>query len=250
MQLSIDGGRGLAKLSVPVSKDRIMNDPSYDLFRKHITEFSGATLAVNSLMASFGESGLSFGDRYMRGRLQKVAVKALKSGPGRNGSRALEVMAQRHLFSGFELNSEDRFSGRFRVTPALMVNLDRNMATVTVPAFNAVRTVVAAPYSATHFRLCLAIGVVSDVVHASPDEGYVAAEQTLNRQTNLHYSAYHPCDGMPNAGFILNTMISGQPVLPLTAGLAVSIGIEFFKEVNGFMDTVAQGNGMVLMGIY
>src|SRR5688572_24030377 len=85
VRLSINDGKGIAKLSVPVAKTRIANDPSYALTRKNNAEFKGASMAVTTLMACFGENALSFADRYLYSRLLKSAMKVLKLGPGLNG---------------------------------------------------------------------------------------------------------------------------------------------------------------------
>jgi hypothetical protein len=250
VQLSIYHGKGIAKMSIPVSKQRIATDPNYEQTRKINSEFKAVSLAVDGLAECFGGNGYDFGDRYMRARLMALGKKIIKKGPGLHGQRTFEVAPNLNMFREWELNMDDKFRNRFKEKCVVTVYLDRNTATLVVPPFLTNRSKLNAPQGATHFRVCLAVGVLCDVEYGGSDVGYEPVDATISGLNDVSFTPVLDGAGVLNPGFQLITEVPGLPVLPSTAGLVVSVGIEFFMVINSVPELLAQGNAMRIHAIY
>jgi hypothetical protein len=247
-QLSIDGKNGIAKLSVPISKERISKSPEFEGTRKVNAEFRAASLATDTLQRCMSELGFDFGDRYLRSRLQTQLITMVRNGSGDAGERQLEVFANRQVLKEVPLDLKQRFLGRFRGRYVITVNADRNTATMTVPSFM-VRRGVFVPGGATHFRVFLGVGVLSDYQYVGGKLLYEPVNPDINGLSELINSSYMVAKG-DNAGFQLIAPLPALPILPSSAALVVTVGIEFFYEVNGNQNLKAMGNAMQIQGLY
>jgi hypothetical protein len=248
-QMSIDGKKGIAKLSVPVSKDRIMKDEAYEMLRKNMAEFKGASIASDILTQCFGGNGLSFGDRYMRSRMITQMRSIVTKGPGLHGERMFEVTPNLADFKHFELNLKDGFRYRFRAKYTVTPNVDRNSVTLDVPPFLTKGLIRKESYM-KHFRLTLAIGVLTDLVFVGGKDVYESTHPDLAGEYDVQYSNIMECNGTPNLGFQIVATLPGSPILPADACLVVTVGIEFFKMVNNVPSVFAACNAMMVHGAY
>jgi hypothetical protein len=243
VQLSIDGKRGVSKLSVPLSKERIMTDPDFDLTRKNMAEFTGAAYAAKTLRKCMGEGSKRFAERYLQARLMGLTRRILNSGPGDGGERSFEVVPNLADLKNIELNREEPFGDRFRPDFTLTPNVDRNTVLLDVPSFDA-RYSVVAPSGATHFRLLMCAGVLSDFEFTGTSEQYAPLNPLLDGKRNEVVSPTLAVNGLVTGGIQLTAILPGLPILPTTAGLVVCVGIEFFRRINGNDQLFASGNVM------
>jgi hypothetical protein len=249
VQYYLDRTQGYAKKSNPVSKDRILHSPEYDLLRKEISEFKGAAYATNTLQMCLGDDWKRFGERFLRIRLSSITRKVVRSGPGRNGQRRFEVGPNLHLLQFVDLNRNEPFRNMFRVKYTVTVNPDRNTATLDVPAFNS-KSKLNVPGTATHFQLFMSVGVLTDFAYGGPDLGYVSTLPDLAGESHRESSAAMVCDGSTNPGFQLVASLPNLPVLPPDACLVVTLGIEFLKYVDNVEEWFWQSNAMMIHGAY
>lgn len=228
--------------------DRIRSDPDFANTRKNMAEFRGASLGVDALMACLGANGKSFGGKRYRARLMKRVLEMLKLGNGVDGARSLEVMANGWSLNGVDLNHEDSLGSRFHayLVPLVAVNSDRNTAVLTVPSFNA-EEMVGAPLGASHFRLSLYAGALSDHVMGATGR-YEPVNTSLHRLVSVDSTGPQAVAGA-NAGFTLTAALPGLPVLPSTAALVVSVSIQFYKEVNSVLGLLASGNALQILRV-
>lgn len=249
LQYYLDGTQGRVRLSNPVSKDRVLNAPEYDLIQKEISEFKGISKATNTLQMCLGEDWKRFGERYSRNRLSSIIRKVVRVGPGRNGQRRFEVAANLDRFKQVNLSREDPFESIFQVKYTMSVNPDRNTATMDVPSFNT-KTKLSIPGKATHFRLFLTVGVLTDFAFGGPDTGYISTLPDLAGESQRQYAPVMVCDGSMNPGFQVVASLPSLPVLPLDACLVVTVGIEFLKYVGSFEEWFWQNNSMMIHGAF
>ena len=248
VQLSIDGKHGVAKLSVPMTKDRIKNDPDMENTRKVNAEFTAASLATDALQRCTCGRNYSFGDRYLRSRLQGKLNGIVRRGAGDFGKRMLEVLPNKESLKGLALHPSESFSARLTTAMTVDVNADRNTATLTVPSFVS-KGRLHYPEGSTHFRVFVCVGVLSDFQYVGGEAVYEAVNPTINGVNAEAYSAYMDVTGQ-NAGFQVIAALPGLPVLPGTAGLVVSMGIEFFFDVNSNYNLKAVGNAMEIYDVF
>jgi hypothetical protein len=234
-----DGRHCHTRLHRFIEKDRIMKDKSFANTRRNMSEFGGAGIAVNGLMACLGDDGKSFGGKRYRSFLQKTMRSAVTEGSGVDGKRSFEAVASGYLLEGLELNKQDQFSSRFRASYGISVNADRNEAVLTVAGFSA-DSVVLRPSGGTEFVVKLYAGALSDIAHFATG-GYKPVNPTLHGLVDVQATSLQPVSGA-NAGFTLTATLPGSPVLPSTAGLVVAVSIEFVKTVNGVSNLLMQGN--------
>jgi hypothetical protein len=244
-QLSIDGTKGFAKLSVPVSKETIMTAPSYDLTRKNMSEFTGAGYAAKTILQCSKQAGNTFGERFLFSRLVKLTRMVVVKGPGDNGKRSFEASQNLTDFEGINLDRKESFLTRFVAPYTLDANPDRNTLTLDVAAFPP-RKMIMKPKGATHFRVFLTAGVLSDYIYVGGDEKYAATQPNFNGRAAYSDSGFIEIDLPQAPAFQLVTSLPGAPILPTDATLLAMVGIEFFKIVNNNGELFATGNAMMI----
>jgi hypothetical protein len=249
LQLSIDGKKGIAKLSVPVSKERIRTADEFVNTRKVNMEFQAAAMAVDAVQDCLRGKNATFGDRYLRSRLQTVMIAAVRRGAGNFGERALEVLPNVLLLNQFPLNQADRFKNWFRAPYDVQINADRNTATLVVPAFDIDFGTLKVPQGATHFRVFVCVGVLSDLQYSGSDARYEAVNVQMHGRNGEGRTGWMPSSGQ-NAGFQVVAPVGGLPILPTTAGLVVSLGVEFCFMVNTIPQLKAEGNAMDILDVF
>jgi hypothetical protein len=243
-----DGSWGV-KRAARYSKRAYKTSARYARTRDNAAEFTGGARAAKSLRLAMGDRMREFSDSQLQSRLQQLMVQAIQRGPGMGGQRTLEVVPNLDLFRRVDLDPRERLQNRFLGRYTLTVNADRNTVTMDVPAFNT-DLCLRAPSGTTHFRLLLVAGVLSDFHYTGSKAKYEPVNPMLNGESALVESPILDAVGVVNPTMQLVTSLAGNPVLPTTAGLMVSLGIEFFKEVNGVHNLLASGNAMQVVDAY
>jgi hypothetical protein len=251
VQYYLDRSQGFVRMANPPSKEKILTDEAYAQTRKSMAEFKGSAKATTTLIACFGGNWKSFGERFLRARLQKLMRDVVKRGTGLKGKRRFEVAPNLGLFRKFELSSEDKFGQRFKAPYTVTVNTDRNTAVLDVGAFHThYQLEVPQSNAASHFRVFVSIGVLTDFIHVGGQEEYASTQEDLAGMNAIAYSASMVCDGTMNSGFQVMASLPSLPVLPSDACLVVCLGVEFLEIVSGVQEFFAQGNAMQIHGAY
>jgi hypothetical protein len=249
MQYSIDEGQGKAKLVQTVSKERILTDPNYALTRQNMSEFKAAVFAAKALRMCFGPAAARFAERYLTGRLNKLMRSVISRGVGNAGERSFEVLPNLHLFQNLQLDRKEPFEGRFRERFVVTPDVDRHTATVDIADFDTEFGLLT-PQGATHFRLFLSVGALSDLSYSVTDQVYEVVSPDVSQLNGIAASSYLPIGGMMGSSLQLVASLPGTPILPVTAGLVVCLGVEFYRKINGNYGRMASGNAMKLVGVY
>ncbi|MCB0457893.1 MAG: hypothetical protein R2776_07360 [Flavobacteriaceae bacterium] len=242
-------GENFVKTKSAISKNRIANDAAFVRTRENNQEFSGCSKASKAVREAFATVVKLMGDTYITGRLTGIMKRINKNGVGVRGERAIDIVANKELLTGFEFNPKDTLSSQFYAPyapPAF--TLDRDGVTVLVPDFNA-SSFLNAPEGATHFKLVLASGLVSNYAYETALESYEPIDEDENGKGLVAFSAAYSVKGMVGAAITLTTDFSLGSALPATVSNMVALGIVFYQEINSELYELASGNGMQIITV-
>ena len=79
---------------------------------------------------------------------------------------------------------------------------------------------------------------------------YNPTDPTIDGLNLVAYSTFIPVGGMVGSVTVINSTISGAPVMTPSAGLMGCIGIEFFQFVNGDYYLLNAENSMRLEAVF
>jgi hypothetical protein len=248
LYISADGVP-LARFVRPVSGKKVKRDANYALTRKNNDEFTGSVFVARSLRQCLGDRIKQFADRKLSPRLMALSYSVLAKGPGMAGERSFEVAPHVGAFRRLDADRNEPLTGRFQAPFTTTVNPDRNTATLDVPAFTT-NNYLRCPQGATHFRLLLVAGVLSDHVYTGGNPVYVAVNPEMNGVSVVAESAVMPAVNAVNAALQLVAAVPGLPVLPSSASLVVSVGVEFLRVINAFEQEMASGNALRVVEVF
>jgi hypothetical protein len=240
-------GNALARMANGPDRARIENDPAYVRTRENNREFGGAASAGKALRTAFAESIRTMADRYFTSRLLKLFKEICVRGAGARGERAIDISANVSDLKGLEFNRLKSYSSLctapFTVTP----NTERNEVMLDMPSFSP-STYLSVPGGATHFRIILAIGTISDFAFDSITRKYGPVDGAMNSLSAVTYGTAEVVNSA-HVSYSLTASLAGAPVLPADVSLMVAVGIEFFQQVNAVDYLLSQSNGMQLVDV-
>jgi hypothetical protein len=225
-------GKLCARKAGGPSKEKIASSEKCQRTRENNAEFEGAVAASKALRTGLGSFTMKFADWNLSGRLNGVFKKAADRATGIRGQRPIEILPNKDLLEGFNLNKEMAFDGVFKAPFTSSVNALRNEVTITIPDID-IRKAIDAPGGATHFRIVNAITVLPKFVFDPLSKKYLRADGTYDITRGYVYSDFISLSG--NAGSVTNitATLSGAPVIDFESGLIACVGIEFYQMVNG-----------------
>ena len=100
-------GQSIVKVKSSLSKSRIEKDPNFKRTRENMKEFGGAARASKALRDALITVVRTMGDTYLSARLTGIMRKMLNTGSGLRGQRTINILANKDLLEGFELNKKD-----------------------------------------------------------------------------------------------------------------------------------------------
>lgn len=249
LRLSINANGKPVVAFAPVRPGKVKKGSNYALTRKNNDEFTGSAVSAHRLRMCMGERIRQFADRSLSNRLMSVTRNVISQGPGRAGQRSFEVAAHVAQFKHLEANRTEPLNGRFQAPFSLTVNSDRNTVTLDIPGFD-VDNFLYRPQGATDFRLLLVVGVLSNFVYTGGNLVYTPLHEDLDGLGSTVVSAALPAENTTVGNVQLVASVPGLPVLPATAGLVVSVGIEFLRVINNYEEVMASGNALRLVEVF
>lgn len=242
-------GQGLLRTPGGVSKERIQNDPNFVRVRENLKEFSGAAKAGKGLRVGLAPVIETMADSNIASRLLKYFRTMINRAPGVRGNRPVQVVANKEVLAGFELDEAIQFSSIFHAPYNMTANADRNAIQVDVPAF-AAQIYITSPSPATHFRLIVGSLALSEYVYNSDTDKYESTDPDNNTLHDFEASDYFPVKGDIPADLSLNAALPGSPAILATTGLIGCLGVEFYQEVSGAKYLLATSNAMQLVNVF
>ena len=237
-------GVNLVKKKSRVSKNRIMNDPTFKRTRENMREFAGAAKVGKAFRDCLAGVYHLMSDTYMGARINGRFKTINRTGAGPRGQRDFDVVDNSGMIVGFEYNRLEPFNSRFFAHYAIpSINPARDQVNWTVSDFDT-DTYIFAPEAATHFRLVLAAGYVSDYSYSEVQEEYVPDTEDVNGMGLVANSAQLPLGGMVGSATTLTVDMSSFGTIPVTSAMFVSIGIIFYQEINAVLYELKEGNAM------
>ena len=239
-------GQNLVKTQSRISKKRIMNDPAFKRTRENMMEFSGASKAGKAFRDGFANMVKLMGDSYISSRLSGIMRRIISGGAGKRGERDIDLVSMRDILKGFEFNNKLPFKSIFYAPYALPnINASRDIIDWLVTDFDT-DAFITAPEGATHFKLVLATGYVSNYEYVPVMRSYEPDEDTVNGNGGTAYSAPIPLGGMVGSDIALEVDVSSLGAIPASSAVFVGIGIVFYQDINGDLYEFAQGNTMMI----
>lgn len=242
------GGQDLARVAKGPSKERIAKDPAFQRTRENNKEFGGSAKASKALRNSMGGLLQTMGGTRIAAELTAIFKSINLKSPGIRGERPVKLSTNRAMLKNVEFNSKVRFSSVFSAPYTVAVNAGRNEATVTIPGFmpgNALQI----PSGATHFNIVCAAGIVSDYTYDTSTGSYEPAQPD---QDGL--GAYVSSTALPiNQAVPQQTLVAeidAVTTVNVACSTVVSLGIEFYQEVDGQLYIFAQDNAMKVIGVF
>lgn len=235
-------GESFVKTVSKVSKNRIMNDPAFKRTRENMQEFAGASAAGKAFRDGFAGLVQTFGDTYLSARVSGLMRRIISQGAGDRGERDLDMVSFMELLRKFEFNKTTVFDSKFFAPNTLpVINATRDQVTWSIPDFNT-DSFINQPEGATHFRLVLAGGYVSNYGFVPSIKGYEPVDDSVNGRGGFDMTAEIPLGGMVGAATDLTLDLTALGAIPASSAFFVGVGIVFYQEVNGNFYELAQGN--------
>ncbi len=237
-------GQNFVKTKSSVNKNRIMNDPAFKRTRENMIEFAGASKAGKAFRDAFANMVKLMADSYITGRVSAIMKRINASGSGVRGERDIDVVSLRDIFRGFEFNRTLPFRSVFYAPNGLpTINATRDVVDWTVPDFDT-DAFITAPEGATHFKLVLAAGYVSNYQYERAPNSYEPVDDAVNGLGGFTYSNAIEIGGMVGSATALQVDMTALGTVPASTALFASCGIVFYQEVNGDLYELAQGNAL------
>lgn len=229
--------------------EQVLTDPVFERTRENMNEFGGCAKAGKSVRTAFSSLIDKMADSQITGRLTSIMKKInLEDQTEARGYRAILISAQRQYLQGLQFDKNLNFDSIITAPFSVSHVAARNEATLTVPAFNPLSSIVA-PAGSTHFRLVTALGVVSDFEYNDNTGTYEPIDADNNEKSIVAYSAYLPLDAAAAAQSIVATL-TGAPVLTNDDSVIQCVGIEFFQQVGPNYYQFASGNCLKVAEIF
>ena len=237
-------GEDFVKTRSSINRQRILKDPAFKRTRENMAEFGGCAKVASAFRETFASVVKTMSDSYMTSRLIALMKRINRSGAGERGERAISVTDNSEQFQGFEFNVKQHLNSVFYAPSEVVVTVpSRATVTWTIPSFDP-DNFVNAPEGATHFKLVLAAGYLSDYGFNYNLNAFEPADALLNSLGAVVYSDAIPVNGTVSTvtELVLNTLTT--EVVPLDTLLLVAEGIIFYQKVNTQLYELAQGNAM------
>ena len=239
-----------AGLKGGATAEQIKTGASFVRTRENMNEFAACAIAGKSVRVGLIGLMKQMSDAYLTGRLTAIMKKInLEDQSEARGYRAILVSTQSKYLLGLNFNKNLSFDSSFIAPFELTSSVDRNSSTLTVPAFNPAKSVIA-PAGATHFRLINAVSVISDFAFNATTGIYEPIQPELNEISNIAYSEYLDIKLDIAAPTGLASALPGAPEMTDDVTVLNSIGIEFFQKAGNDYYLLNAGHALKIQGTF
>lgn len=241
-------GQSLARVATGPSKERIAKDAAFKRTRENNKEFGGSAKAGKALRLAMGGLIQTMGGARVTAQLTALFKAINLKSTGVRGKRPIKLSTNKSMLKNFEFNKAISFNSVFSGTFTAVVNTARNEATISIDDFIP-DNVINAPAGATHFRLVGGIGIVSDYAFDSTVNSYQPLQPTQDTTGKSLYSAYFPLD-LSVTAFTLVPAVTSIGTVNAACSAVVTIGIEFYQQVDTTYYLFAQDNAMKVVNVF
>jgi hypothetical protein len=220
------GGEHFVKENGAPTRAQIKKGKNYKKTRESNVEFAGGSLVSKTFREAFSSLIESYVNQSLCGKLTGIFRKMISKGSGKEGMRKLEMSAHKDDLIGFEFHKDYLFKKIFRASMKLEMKKGRKEIALTIPKFKTTGS-VSKPKGASHFRIVLGVGIISDHVYSKSKKRYVPSNALLNGKSNTVYSDYVDVSKTTEE---FQMHVKFKSAIPDDCSLVVLMGIQFFKE--------------------
>lgn len=242
-------GEDLARIANGPNKERIDNDPAFQRTRENNKEFGGSATAAKALRTAFASSLHTMADSKLVSRLTKMFKEINAKGVGTRGQRPVTISDNKSMLLNLEFNKKTVFSSIFSAPFIATPGPSRNSVSIEIPSFDP-NVFISAPAGATHFRIIIAIGSISDFVYNVSTGHYEPTQPAINSLGSIQYSTYTPLASASPVDFDATVTIPGTPVMTADVSAICCMGIEFYQQIGGTNYVLAQGNALKVVSVF
>ncbi|MDY2586793.1 hypothetical protein [Winogradskyella aquimaris] len=237
-------GQNFVKTKSEVNRNRIANAPEFQRTRENNQEFGGSAKCGKAFRESFAGIARVVGDSYLTSRVTAKMRSIVPNGTGLRGQRNINLVDNLEPFIGFNFDVSTPFDSIFNA-PSVGPDIPDTKDGVrwNVEDFNT-DTFVRSPEGATHFKLALAAGYVSNYEWDATLKSYEPVEEQPNAVGVVAYSDAIALGGMVGSPTGFDIDLTGFAPVPVTTALFASTAIVFYQMVNGELYILAQGHSM------
>ncbi|MEO6407032.1 MAG: hypothetical protein ABIO32_16180, partial [Ferruginibacter sp.] len=156
---------------------------------------------------------------------------------------------EKQYLIGFPFDKNVSLEGVFTAPYSLSNTVARDTGTLTVPAFNPANLITPPP-GATHFRLLVALGCVSDFAFNAQTGTYEPIDVANNELSDVAYSGYLDLSAAIATATVVTATLPGTPTITTDASVLFCIGIEFYQQVGANYYLFNSGNALKVADIF
>ena len=209
---SMDGF--LAKEKGGVDKKRIAKDPAFQRTRENGVEFGKAGLAGKLLRTALRSVLRQSTDKRMVSRLTRQMMEVIQGDETSSRGQRNVIDGEATLLEGFEFNIEGKLGTTLYAPSTATIDRVAGQLKIDLPAFVPME-MIAAPDGATHFK----------IVSAGAEIDFVNGKYVVDSKSTEEL----PWNEAVTAAISLSNAVTANSIHPLF----LSLGIEFFQEMNG-----------------
>ena len=242
-------GQALVRQKGGVPKERIMRDAAFKRSRENMKEFGGSARAGKAMRMCFSSFTKTVASKNLVGRVTARMKQVCAKGTGVRGKRPLILTDNKQLLVGLEFNEQRPFASVFLAPHTLTANAGKNQLSLVVPVFNT-SDAVSAPQGATHFRLIVAAGVVSNYAYNETTAEYEPMSPLLNMKNRTVYSPEIKLGGVTASDMTVLCALDGNPVIDANSAVVACVGIEFLQMVGTVYYPLKSVNALTVKSVF
>jgi len=240
-------GASFVKEKSGVTKNRILHDAAFKRTRENMNEFGGSATIGKALRTGLLGMQRLFGGRNLVGKITQVMKQINSKGEGTRGKRPFTIVANKYSLVGLEFNANN-FDSLFLAPYSLEANAEKNMVTMNIPIFTTA-DFIHAPNGATHFKIALAISVLSDYAYDDELLKYEPVNADVNTLNSNAWTDEIAFGGNTANEITLQCILPGNPTLDETSALLVGIGIEFLQKIGADFYSLKSDNAFKIKDV-
>ena len=250
---SIDGltfvrdERGIiVKKKSSISRDRIMTHPNSRKTRENMKEMGVASKAAKQFRMAFSGEGRWIGS-YFSGRMSGVLRRVVGMGEGERGKRSLDIRKNgERILKDFEF-IESR--------PVLYSVGGNFMRPEFTPGRKKIRweserleraKYITSPKDATHMRYVMCVAGISSFKYDEKKDEYFPLT-SWNERMRMTESGFVSLNKKVVSSVQMEIILGKE--VPEEVGLIVSVGVEFWREINGSFLRMDKSWSMKVVGV-
>lgn len=239
-------GEYFVKASGAPTRAQIKKGKNFKKLRESNVEFSGGAVVGKTFRDTFSSLIEIYSNQSLSPKLTGLFKTMISKGSGKEGMRSLAILPHKNDLIGFEFHKDYLFKKIFRAPMKWEVKKGREEINLVIPKFNP-GDFVSKPRGASHFRITLEVGIISDYAYSKSKKKYIPLEASLNGKSFTVYSDY--IDALkPSDEIVLPVKLTS--LIPDECSLVVLIGIQFYKEETGGMNGLKTKRALMVTEVF